>query len=71
MAKAKQWIRQATRAWLFFVQRRPAEAGGYGGPVVFTLMKILRAAEIKTEHLVGKIEPYITNCRPCVMRTLP
>src|ERR1051325_5238895 len=44
------------RERLSFMQRRPAEAGGDGGPIIFALEHVLWAAVIKAEDLVVDIE---------------
>src|SRR5258707_12458686 len=42
---------------LFFVQRRPAEAGGNRWPVIFALDHVLWAAIVEAEDLVVDVEP--------------
>src|SRR5438094_6921722 len=54
--RRKGCFAMATRDWLFFMQRRPAEAGGDGGLVEFALDHELRATVIETEDLVIEIE---------------
>ena len=54
----------ATRDWLFFMQRRPAEAGGDGGLVEFALDHELRATVIETEDLVIEIETVHDKTQP-------
>src|SRR2546425_864015 len=44
------------RERLSFMQRRPAEPRGDGGPVIFALEHVLWAAVIKAEDLVVDIE---------------
>src|SRR5712692_3041039 len=45
------------RAWLFFMQGRPAHARCDGGLIEFALNHVLRAAVVKTEDLVVDVEP--------------
>src|SRR6202007_1171358 len=44
-------------AGLLFVSRRPAEAGGDGGPIVFALEHVFRAAVIEAEDFVVDVQP--------------
>src|SRR4029077_16117165 len=45
------------RSLLLVLQgRRPPESGGHGGPVVFALVEILRAAIVEAEHFVVDVK---------------
>src|SRR5437762_13149989 len=57
VAQAKEQFATATQEDdLFFMKRRPAEAGCDGGLVEFALDHVLRATVIETEDLVIKVE---------------
>src|SRR5258708_30087956 len=54
--RQKERSARATRAWLFFMQGRPAHARCDGGLIEFALNHVLRAPVVKAEHLVVDVK---------------